>query len=106
MNEEKTTLQKIMEQKAEQMRNAIEQAIDEGAKIVKSGSYTTLLECCLIDGLYLQKSTSDGSISVILNFRSEKIAKAFEPSKDDLEKMAEQKRAELEEIEKLINAKQ
>ena len=106
MNEEKTTLQKIMEQKAEQIRNAIEQVIDEGAKIVKTDSYTTLLECLLIDGLYLQKNTSDGSISVILNFRSEKIAKVFEPSKDDLEKMAEQKRSELEEIEKQINAKQ
>lgn len=106
MNEEKTTLQRIMEQKAEQMRNAIEQAIDEGAKFEKLGSCTTLLECCNIDGLYLQKSTSDDSISVILNFRSEKIAKVFEPSKDDLEKMAERKRAELEEIEKQINLKQ
>ena len=106
MNEEKTTLQKIKEKKDEQMRNAIEQAIDEGAKIERLVSYTTLLECLLIDGLYLQKNTSDGTISVILNFRSEKIAKAFEPSKDDLKKMAEQKRAELEEIEKQINAKQ
>ena len=106
MNEEKTTLQNIMEQNAEQIRNAIEQAIDDGAKIVKTDSCTTLLECSLIDGLYLQKRTSDGSISVILNFRSEKIEKAFEPSKDELEEMAERKRAELEEIEKQINAKQ
>lgn len=106
MNEEKTTLQKIMEQKAEEMRNAIEQSIDDGAKIKRLGSCTTLLECCLIDGVYLHKSISDGSISVILNFHSEKIAKVFEPSKDDLEKMAEQKRAELEEIEKQINLKQ
>lgn len=106
MNEKKTTLQKIMEQKTEQVRNAIEQAIDEGAKIKRLGSCTNLLECCNIDGLYLQKSTSDGSISVVLNFRSEKIAKVFEPSKEELEKMAEQKRAELEEIEKQINVKQ
>ena len=106
MNEEKTTLQKIMEQKAEQMRGSIEQAIDEGAKIEKLDSCTTMLDFCNIDGLCLQKSTYDGSISVVLNFRSEKIAKVFEPSKDDLEKMAEQKRAELEKIEKQINAKQ
>ena len=106
MNEEKTTLQKIMEQKAEEMRNAIEQSIDDGAKIERLDSCTNLLECCNIDGLYLQKSTSDGSISVILDFRSEKIAKVFEPSKDELKKMAEQKRAELEEIEKQINLKQ
>lgn len=106
MNEEKTTLQKIAEQKAEQMRVSIEQAIDDGAKIEKLISCTTLLECLYIDGLYLQMYTSDGTISVILKFSSEKIAKVFAPSKDDIEKMAEEKRAELEEIEKQINAKQ
>ena len=106
MNEEKTSLKKIIDQKAEQMRGAIEQAIDEGAEIEKLCSNTTLLECCNIDGLFVQKNKYDDLISVILNFRSEKIAKVFEPSKDDLEKMAEQKRTELEEIEKQINAKQ
>lgn len=106
MNEEKTTLQKIMEQKAKQICEAIEQAISEGAKIVRYETYTTFFKSCSIDSVYLQKNTSDGSISVVLNFSSEKIAKVFEPSKDDLEKMAEQKRAELEEIEKQINTKQ
>lgn len=99
MNEEKTTLQRITEQKAEQMRSAIEKAIDEGAKIEECETAISVLKCCCVDGLYLQKYINDGSISVVLHFKSEKIAKVFEPSKDDLEKMAEQKRAELEEIE-------
>lgn len=102
--EEKTLLQRIVEQESERMRITIEQAIDDGAKIEKLNSSTYWLECCKIDGLYLQKSTSDGSISVVLSFCSEKIAKVFKPSKDDLKKMAKKKRAELEEIEKQLKS--
>ena len=94
-----TTLQKIIEQKTDQIRIAIEEAIDDGAKIEKLASFTSVLECCYIDGVYLQKNTHDGSLSIVLQFNSEKIAKAFEPSKDDLEKAAEIKRRELEDIE-------
>lgn len=101
MDKEKTTLQKIMEQKSKQMCEAIEQAISEGAKVERS---KILTNCCTIDGIFIQKDFS--GYSVILHFESDKIAKALEPSKDELEKMAEQKRAELEEIEKQINAKQ
>lgn len=101
MDKEKTTLQKIMEQKAEQMRVAIEQAISKGAKAERSNIVTS---CFTIDGVFIQKDFS--GYSVILHFESDKIAKALEPSKDELEKMAEQKRAELEEIEKQINSKQ
>lgn len=106
MEETKTTLQKIVEQKTDQIRRAIEQAIDDGAKIEKLGSFTSVLECCNIDGLYLQKNTTDGYISVVLDFSSEKIAKVFGSSKDALEKLAEQKRRELEEIEKQIKEKE
>lgn len=102
MNEEKTMLQKIVEQKAEQMRVAIERAIDEGANIEHSvfvsNGYT-------IDGIFVQKNAIN-NITLVFDIKSEKIAKACKPSKDDLEKMAEQKRAELEEIEKQINLKQ
>lgn len=106
MNEKKTTLQKIVEQKSEQIRIAIEQAIDDGAKIEKRVSATCLRDCCNIDEVFLQKNTVDDTISVVLTFRSKKIEKVFEQSKEDLEKLAAQKRAELEEIEKQINAKQ
>lgn len=102
MENAKTTLQKIVEQKTDQIRIAIEQAIDDGAKIKKLVPHTSVLECCYIDGVYLQKNTNDDSLSVVLNFSSEKIAKVFEPSKDTLEKLASKKRRELEEIEKQI----
>lgn len=105
-NTKKSRLERIVEQLNDKLMAAIEEAIDEGAKIVNRVSDTSLLKCCTIDGLLVQKNTVDGSLSVVLNFRSEKIARVFEPSKDELEKMAEQKRAELEEIEKQINAKQ
>ena len=103
MNEEKTTLQKIMEQKAQQICEAIEQSISEGAKIVKCETYTTFLKSCFVDGVYVQKNTSDGIISVVLNFSSEKIASVFEPSKEDLAKLADQKRKELVEIEQQLS---
>lgn len=100
MNEEKTRLQKIAEQKAKQIRIATEQAIDEGATVTRLCSDEVEID----DVTFC--SCSDGSISVILNFRSEKIAKVFEPSKEDLEIMLALKRAQIEEIEKQINAKQ
>ncbi len=95
-----TLLQRILEQENEQMRIAIEQAIDDGAEIVRINSFFVK-----IDGIFLQRNGS-GGYAVVLNFDSEKIAKVFEPSKDELEKMAELKHAELEEIKKLLNSKQ
>lgn len=103
---EQTKLQKIIEQKTDQIRGAIEQAIDDGAKIEMRNSYTSNYECRDIDGLFLQRNTGDNTISIVLIFRSEKISKAFEPSKECLEKLAEKKRRELEEIEKQIKEKE
>ena len=97
MNEGKTTLQRIVEQKAEQIRVAIEETIDKGAKVEKT--FTNFAE---IDGIFLQRNENSSQFVVVLRFDSPKIAKVFEPSRDDLEKIAAQKRAELEEIEKQI----
>ena len=97
MNEEKTTLQRIVEQKTEQIRVAIEDAMDKGAKIEK-----TLTNFAEVDGIFLQRNYNSSQFVVVLRFDSPKIAKVFEPSKDELEKIAAQKRAELEEIEKQI----
>lgn len=97
METEKTTLQRIVEQKAEQIRIAIEEAMDKGAKIEKS-----FTNCVTIDEIFLQRNANSRQFAVVLRFDSEKIAKVFEPSKDDLEKIAAQKRAELEEIEKQL----
>lgn len=95
--EEKTKLLQIVEQKTEQIRNAIEQAIDEGAIIKDIGGFFMT-----IDDVFLQKDRN-GNFAVVLRFESKKIAKLFDPSKDELVKLAEEKRAELEEIEKKIN---
>ena len=101
MEQEKTRLQKIIEQKTQQVKNAIEQAIEDGAKIEHSIFVTNLYT---VDGIFVQKNQTD--ITVCLTTKSEKIAKACEPSKEELEKIAAKKRAELEEIENQINAKQ
>ena len=99
---EQTRLQKIIEQKTEQIRDAIEQAIKEGAKIEHSiyvpKGYT-------IDGIFVQKLHED-RITICVNMESEIIAAACEPSKDELKKIAERKRAELEEIEKQIKERE
>lgn len=88
-NKEKkpTLLQRILEQENEQMRIAIEQAIDDGAKIIKTSSFFVT-----IDGIFLQRN-GNGWYAVILNFDSEKIAKVFELSKDELKKKWQSKSA-------------
>jgi hypothetical protein len=98
---EQTKLQKIIEQKADQIRGAIEQAIDEGAKVQKN-----YVNCATIDEIFLQKDNRNDRFAIVLHFESEKIAKLLEPSKECLEKLAEQKRRELEEIEKQIKEKE
>lgn len=96
--EEKTTLQRIVEQKTEQICNAIEQAIDDDAtlKLLCSDEVE-------IDGVRIY-SNSNGTNSIVLHLNSEKIARTFKPSKKDLEILANIKRLELEEIEKQIKS--
>ena len=93
---EKTTLQKIIEQKADQIRIAIEEAIDAGASVKRKSSDTVE-----IDDVRIYRNLDD-LISVVLRFDSEEIAKAFEPSKGDLEILANIKRLELKELENKI----
>lgn len=97
---EKTTLQKIIEQKADQIRIAIEEAIENGASVKRESSDTVE-----IDGMRIYYNLNYTN-SVVLRFYSEKIKKLFAPSKDDLEKLAEQKRAELADIENQIKEKE
>lgn len=98
--EEKTTLQKIKEQLEEKMTLAIVRAIEDGAKIEHS-KYVT--NGYTIDGVFVQILSID-NISVCLNMKSEIICEACKPSKDELEKLAEIKRAELEKIEKQLKS--
>ena len=100
MEETKTTLQKIVEQKAEQMRTAIVEAIENGAEINKITH-----DMYSIGGIMVWQNL-DNTFSVILKFASDKVANVFAPSKDDLEKAAEIKRRELEDIEKQIKERE
>lgn len=100
--EEKTTLQKIKEQLEKKMTLAIVCAIEDGAKIEHS-KYVT--NGYTIDGVFVQILSID-NISVCLNMKSEIICKACKPSKDELEKLAAEKRAELEEIENQLKSEQ
>lgn len=93
---EETTLQRIIAQKTNQIRTAIEEAIDAGAKIDKPTSGMVS-----IDGVNVWQDF-DNTFSVFLKITSDKFAKAFAPSKDELEKLAAKKRAELEKIENQI----
>lgn len=94
----KTKLQEIVEQLREKMTRAIVQAIEEGANYnaEKNGGLH-------IDGIYLTPKFGSEYRGLVLDIGAPEIDNLFEPSKEELEKMAQQKRAELEEIEKKIN---
>ena len=100
---EQTKLQKIIEQKADQIRGAIEQAIDDGAIIEKNLCVSGIV----IDGVYVGKYEKEQKpCCVVLKFESEKITQVFEPSKAELYALVQKKRAEIEEIKKQIKEKE
>ena len=95
-------MQKIIEKKADQIRRAIEQVIDDGAMIDKS-------PCggIVIDGVYIGRYEEEQKpYCVVLKFKSKKITQVFKPSKAELYTLAQKKRTELEEIEKQIKEKE
>lgn len=92
MNEEKTTLQKIVEQKAEQMRIAIEQAINEGAKVTDCGATV------IVNDVIIVKSPK--GFTVCLHFESDILADKIKPSREQIE--AQLKAAE-EEVARVKN---
>lgn len=97
METKQTTLQRIVEKKTDQIRAAIEQAIDKGAKIErKYAIYVT------IDNIFLQKNDYCNGVAIVLTFKSEKISQYFKPSKENLIAEAKKKRKELEEIEQQL----
>lgn len=99
MEETKTTLQKIVEQKTRQIEEAIEQAIAEGAK------YEKTVAGVVVDGVYLIGQLPN--IGMVLSIKATpNIQRLFEPSKEQLRAEAEKKRIELEEIERQIKEKE
>lgn len=96
-----TRLQKILDNEGEKIGLVIAKVIEDGAK-AKHNSSVIIQETIDVDGVNVYKNI-DGSMAVVLRFTNEKVAKAFEPSKEDLAELAEQKRKELEEIEQQLN---
>ena len=91
-------LKNFIEREGEDVGVVIANAIKEGAKVTRNITYQITID----DTVRVFKNF-DGTMSVVLRFTNKTVAKAFEPSKEDLNKLAEQKRKELAEIEQQLN---
>lgn len=91
-------LKNFIEREGEDVGVVIANAIEEGAKVTRD-----ITDQITIDDTVRVFKNFDGTTSVVLRFTNKTVAKAFEPSKEDLAKLAEQKRKELSEIEEQLN---
>lgn len=89
-------LKNFIERESEKVGFILATSIEEGAKVTRMPYKITIDET-----INVYKNT-DGTTSVVLRFTNKTVAKAFEPSKDDLAELADKKRKELEEIERQI----
>lgn len=100
METEKTRLEKIKAQLEEKMTRAIVDAIESGAK------YEAFTEGGLrIDGVYLTPKYTSKYHGLVLEIDAPEIEQLFEPTEEQLQKRAEELRAELTEIENKLNLK-
>lgn len=90
-------LKNFIERESEKMGFILATAIEEGAKVTRRGDMVTIDESINV------YKNSDGTTSVVLRFTNKTVAKAFEPSKEDLAELADRKRKELAEIEQQLN---
>lgn len=104
MENEKTLLEKIIEQKTKQITRAIEEAIESGANFERTYS-----GCGCINGIFLQTPAygQECDAVIVLELHSETIREAMEEPTAVLEKQREDLARQLEEVEqKLKNRKQ
>lgn len=99
MKTKETRLQKINEQLSKKMTRAIVDAIESGAKIERSRVGVT------VDGVFVVGERKDETKSVVLMISSPEINELFEPTEEQMQKRAEELRAELTEIENKLNLK-
>lgn len=94
MEEEKTTLQKIVEQKAEQIKIAIKQVMDEGAWVRRTDAGV------FVDGVFFVTSSNidQKEMTLCLNLRDDKFEEIINPTLL-LDYEAEKLRNRLKEIE-------
>lgn len=93
-------LKNFIERESEKMGFTLANAIEEGAKVTRRENIIRIDETINV------YKNLDGTTSVVLRFTNKTVAKAFEPSKDDLAELANQKRKELEEIERQLNERE
>lgn len=96
MENEKTKLQKIVEQKQEQVKNAVLEAIAEGAEV------KTTVAGVVVDGVFFVGSTmlDPKAITLCLKIRSDEFEELLRPT-SVLDEEAEELRARLQEIEEI-----
>lgn len=96
MENEKTRLQKIVEQLTEKLAIAIEQAINEGAEIDKDNIFPSVTT---IDGVCVQKSVyGSNDACIVINFKSKKMREIFcKKERKELEKRIEELNKKMEE---------
>ena len=90
-------LKNFIERESKKVGFILANAIEEGAKVTRTSDTITIDETINV------YKNADGTTSVVLRFTNKTVAKAFEPSKDDLAELADQKRKELAEIEQQLN---
>ena len=104
MENEKTLLEKIVEQKTKQITRAIEEAIESGADFER-----TYNGCGCINGVFLQTPAygQECDAVLVLKLQSDIIREMIEEPTSVLEKQREELARKLEEVEqKLKNKKQ
>lgn len=96
MENEKTKLQKIVEQKAEQIRSAVLEAIAEGAEV------KTTIAGAFVDGVFFVGSTlvDPKELALCIHIRSDEFEELLKPT-SVLDEEAEELRKRLEEIEEI-----
>lgn len=99
METQKTRLETIKAQLEEKLARAIVEAIEDGAKIEKSRAGVT------VDGVFVIGEQKDETKSVVLRISAPEINELFEPTEEQMQKRAEELRAELTEIENKLNSK-
>ena len=100
MKEEKTRLQIIKDELGKNMTIAIVNEINNGVK------YETKKDGGLIiEGVYLTPKYDRKCHGLVLDIYAPEIDKLFEPSEEEMNKRAEELRAELDEIENKLNSK-
>lgn len=96
MEENKTTLQKIVKQKAEQIKIAVLQAIEEGADVEQTYAGVN------VDGVFFvgNAAVDQKEITLCIRIKSDKFEELLRPT-PLLDKEAEELRKRLKEIEEI-----